>query len=115
MTITTPTATCTLDIGGMTCASCVGRVEKALAKLDGVSDAQVNLATEAASVSYAPERVQVEQLLDAVRRAGYTATPRQDDSKRHGPTSPASPGDDRDDRRDDRDDRDEESERQLSR
>ncbi|WP_176118532.1 heavy-metal-associated domain-containing protein, partial [Burkholderia stagnalis] len=39
-----------LDIGGMTCASCVGRVEKALANVPGVAHASVNLATERASV-----------------------------------------------------------------
>ena len=38
----------------MTCASCVSRVEKSLLKLDGVADARVNLATEVASVTYAP-------------------------------------------------------------
>ena len=41
----------------MTCASCVGRVEKALLKLDGVADARVNLATEVASITYDPDRV----------------------------------------------------------
>ena len=49
---TAETESCTLDIGGMTCASCVRRVEKVLAKLDGVELAEVNLATEAASVVY---------------------------------------------------------------
>jgi Cu+-exporting ATPase len=48
------TETCTLDIGGMTCASCVRRIEKSLLKLDGVTDARVNLATEVASITYAP-------------------------------------------------------------
>ena len=40
----------TLDIGGMTCASCVGRVEKALNKIPGVEAASVNLATEQAKI-----------------------------------------------------------------
>jgi Cu+-exporting ATPase len=40
----------TLDIGGMTCASCVGRVEKALYKIPGVEAASVNLATEQAKI-----------------------------------------------------------------
>ena len=60
-----------LDILGMTCASCVGRVEKALAKVDGVSDAQVNLATDVASVSYDLTQVDPEQLVAAVDAAGY--------------------------------------------
>ena len=65
-----------LDIVGMTCASCVGRVEKALAKVDGVSEAQVNLATEVASVSYDTDRVGLDQLTDAVAAAGYTGAVR---------------------------------------
>ena len=67
---------CTLDIGGMTCASCVGRIEKALLKLDGVADARVNLATEVASITYHPERIRLDALTAAVTKAGYTATPR---------------------------------------
>ena len=47
-----PHATMTLNIGGMTCASCVFHVESALAKVDGVSEATVNLATEKATVKY---------------------------------------------------------------
>jgi len=65
-----PSVACTLDIGGMTCASCVRRVEKVLTKLDGVSQAEVNLATEAASVVYDPTRVVPEQLTAAIASAG---------------------------------------------
>src|SRR3990167_8493383 len=43
-----------LSIGGMTCASCVGRVERALRKVPGVQDATVNLATESARIQFAP-------------------------------------------------------------
>ena len=68
------TASCQLDIGGMTCASCVRRIEKALVKLDGVTSAQVNLATEVASVTYEPGVVDVDALTRAVTSAGYTAT-----------------------------------------
>ena len=64
---------CTLDIGGMTCASCVRRVEKVLAKLDGVELAEVNLATEAASVVYDPTRVGPDQMAAAI--AHRRATP----------------------------------------
>ena len=45
---------CTVTIGGMTCASCVGRVQKALNRLDAVTEATVNLATETATVTYDP-------------------------------------------------------------
>ena len=44
-TATISSSICTLDIGGMTCASCVRHVEKALSRIDGVRSAEVNLAT----------------------------------------------------------------------
>ncbi|OWL95430.1 copper-translocating P-type ATPase [Deinococcus indicus] len=60
-----------LGIQGMTCASCAGRVERGLRKVDGVLDASVNLATERATVKYLPSSVSVGQLKAAVKRAGY--------------------------------------------
>ncbi len=60
----------TLAIEGMTCASCVGRVERALKSAPGVLDAQVNLATERAAISGA---VSSEALIAAVERVGYEA------------------------------------------
>jgi Cu+-exporting ATPase len=60
-----------LGIGGMTCASCVARVEKALRKVPGVQDASVNLATESARISYAPSDQIEARLRRAVRDAGY--------------------------------------------
>ncbi|MGA8006184.1 MAG: heavy metal translocating P-type ATPase, partial [Burkholderiales bacterium] len=59
-----------LPIAGMTCASCVTRVEKALNAVPGVRGASVNLATEAASIKVAPS-VTMEALAKAVERAGY--------------------------------------------
>ncbi|MWN32737.1 MULTISPECIES: heavy metal translocating P-type ATPase [unclassified Gilliamella] len=56
----------------MSCASCVGRVEKALKKVDGVVDVSVNLATEKATVD-ADEHVTLESLMSAVDNAGYHA------------------------------------------
>ena len=64
----------TLRIEGMTCASCVGRVEKALRKRPGVLSATVNLATETASVATLGLADGVAPLLAAVSRAGYRAT-----------------------------------------
>ncbi|HDG9761044.1 heavy metal translocating P-type ATPase [Acinetobacter nosocomialis] len=61
-----------LSIEGMTCASCVARVEKALKKVDGVQEATVNLATEQAWVQ-ADNSVNVEDLIRAVKKAGYDA------------------------------------------
>ena len=55
----------------MTCAACVGRVERALNKTDGVLDASVNLATERASVRYLPASVSPTELKSAVVNAGY--------------------------------------------
>ncbi|RQR61210.1 Cu(2+)-exporting ATPase [Burkholderia sp. Bp9126] len=63
-----------LDIDGMTCASCAGRVEKALAKVPGVTRASVNLATERATVE-TEGGVPASRLADAVKQAGYGATP----------------------------------------
>jgi Cu+-exporting ATPase len=62
-----------LAIEGMHCASCVARVEGALAKVSGVREARVNLATERASVVVDPSRVDESALADAVARAGYAA------------------------------------------
>ncbi|MWB99768.1 heavy metal translocating P-type ATPase, partial [Agromyces seonyuensis] len=67
-----------LEIGGMTCASCVARVEQRLGRLDGVA-AEVNLATERARV-VAPAATSVEELVAAVRAAGYDAAPVSDRS-----------------------------------
>ncbi|CAM3640167.1 heavy metal translocating P-type ATPase [Roseateles saccharophilus] len=67
-----------LQVGGMTCASCVGRVEKALLKLPGVSSASVNLATERATVQ-ALSTVPVAALKAAIVKAGYTASELQDE------------------------------------
>jgi Cu+-exporting ATPase len=66
-------AAATLDLGvsGMTCASCVTRVERALRKVPGVQDASVNLATESARVVYQPSGQMEAQLRRAVRSAGY--------------------------------------------
>jgi len=60
-----------LPIEGMTCASCVRRVEKALARVDGVADASVNLATERARVTLDPSIATPAHLSAAVERAGY--------------------------------------------
>jgi len=62
-----------LPIVGMTCSSCAGRVEKSLNRLDGV-EASVNYATERASVSFDPERVEPGQLVGAVESVGYSAS-----------------------------------------
>ena len=65
----------TLPVEGMTCASCVRRIEKALAKVDGVDTASVNLATERARVVFDPAKAGLEQFRAAVERAGYKLGP----------------------------------------
>jgi Cu+-exporting ATPase len=67
-----PGETVSLSISGMTCASCVGRVEKALKKVPGVADATVNLATEKAQVK-GTAGLTPEALISAVKKAGYEA------------------------------------------
>jgi len=63
-----------LPIQGMTCASCVARVERALNALPGVQ-AEVNLATERADVHFDSAQLSAQELVDAVRRAGYEVAP----------------------------------------
>jgi len=69
-----------LAISGMTCASCVARVERKLGKVEGVRSAAVNLATERATVAYDPSRVKVARLIGAVEAAGYGATSAVEDA-----------------------------------
>jgi P-type Cu+ transporter len=69
-----PTRRSELQVEGMTCASCVARVEKALLKVPGVSSASVNLATEKASVE-ALGNVSFATLAAAIDKAGYAARP----------------------------------------
>ncbi len=64
-----------IGIGGMTCSSCVSRVEKVLKKVPGVETASVNLATESARIVYAPGEQMEALLRRAVRDAGYEPRP----------------------------------------
>jgi Cu+-exporting ATPase len=66
--------TATLAIEGMSCASCVGRVDRRLAALPGVLDVSVNLAAETATVTWAEGALTVEDLTRASTEAGYPAT-----------------------------------------
>lgn len=75
-----------IQIGGMSCASCVGRVERAILGLSGVVEASVNLATETASVRYLPASLSLERIRQAIHAAGYTTDVGQDAA------APAMPG-----------------------
>lgn len=68
-----PTRTLELQIGGMTCASCAGRVERALGKVPGVEQISVNLASERAHLEVL-QAVDDASLIAAVEHAGYSAT-----------------------------------------
>lgn len=63
----------TLNIKGMTCAVCAKTVEKACKKLEGVVDANVNLATERLNISFDPSRVSISNIKKAIEKAGYKA------------------------------------------
>lgn len=63
-----------LNVASMSCASCVGQVDKALAAVPGVLDVNVNLASETATVKYLEGSVAVADLLKAAGDAGYPAT-----------------------------------------
>jgi len=82
-----PRQTVELSIDGMTCASCVGRVERALNKVPSVSSVSVNLANERAHIELLGQ-VDAQTLLDAVSKAGYSASvwqaerPQSDDQQK---------------------------------
>jgi Cu+-exporting ATPase len=63
----------TVPVGGMSCAACAQRVEKAIKRLPGVTEASVNLATEKASVVYEPQKLRVSEIKAAIEKAGYKA------------------------------------------
>jgi Cu+-exporting ATPase len=65
------TRTVTLPITGMTCANCVATIERGLKKLDGVRVANVNLASERASVEFDPARLGAPALVERIRKSGY--------------------------------------------
>ncbi|MCB2299371.1 heavy metal translocating P-type ATPase [Clostridium tagluense] len=63
----------TMKIEGMTCASCAKAVERATRKLDGVTEANVNYATEKLSINYEPSKIKVIDIKKAIEKAGYKA------------------------------------------
>src|SRR6478735_9307816 len=72
-TLDHPTERIDLPIGGMSCASCAARIEKAIAAVPGVDDCNVNFATETATVHYDGDRVGPDAMRAAVADLGYTA------------------------------------------
>ena len=76
----------TLAIDGMTCTACVSHVESALRSLGGVTEANVNLATERSSVRYVPGLTSISEMRDAVTEAGYKAQRVEDGPYDYGST-----------------------------
>ena len=75
-TATVPaTSELALPVEGMTCASCVNRIERFLKRTPGVEDAVVNLATEVATIRYQPDQVGRSELVGAIEAAGYDVRP----------------------------------------
>lgn len=77
-----PPSSVTLDITGMTCAACAGRIERGLRGLPGVSAAAVNFALETAALEYDPGAAGVDAFVRAVEDLGYKARPRADADRR---------------------------------
>jgi Cu+-exporting ATPase len=75
MSSDTQTVQLALPVEGMTCASCVNRIERFLKRTPGVEDAVVNLATEVATIRYLPDRVGRAELVGAIEDAGYDVRP----------------------------------------
>ncbi|WLD94797.1 heavy metal translocating P-type ATPase [Alkalihalobacillus sp. AL-G] len=73
-----PTEKVELDIHGMTCAACSARIEKVVGNMEGISNASVNLTTEAGVIEYNPGLVSVQQILDRISKLGYSAEPLQE-------------------------------------
>lgn len=78
-----------LDVGGMTCAACVARVEKALSKLDGVTSATANFAVENVTIEYDPDKVGLGEIAQTITDTGYEPRTRIMDLKVLGMTCAA--------------------------
>ncbi|GAA6762714.1 heavy metal translocating P-type ATPase [Thermus hydrothermalis] len=75
-----------IPVKGMTCASCVARVERAIRKLPGILSVSVNLATEKAFVEYLPDTVSLSRIRQAIREAGYEPLAVEEEGKEEGAT-----------------------------
>lgn len=71
----------TLQITGMTCAACSNRIEKVLNKMDGISNANVNLALEYATVEFNPQDVSVQDIIARIEKLGYGAQLKEENNE----------------------------------
>src|SRR4029078_1123562 len=83
------TAQLALPVEGMTCPSCVNRIERFLKRTPGVEDAVVNLATEVATIRYLPEQVGRTELVGAIEAAAYAVRPAAVDQSAAGTSAAA--------------------------
>ena len=67
-----------LNVSGMTCAACSARIEKVLNKMDGIKQANVNLAIEQASIEYNPAKINVQEIIEKIEKIGYGAEVKED-------------------------------------
>ena len=74
-TTTEPITTLVLPVEGMTCASCVNRIERFLGRAEGVETASVNLASEQATVRFDPSRIDRSGIVETIKAAGYDVRP----------------------------------------
>ena len=85
MTTATTTESIRIPVEGMTCQSCVGRITRAVRRVDGVKAVKVRLGDETATVRYEPARVPVFAILAAIAAAGYDARPERIEHVTHEP------------------------------
>ncbi|MFD1020212.1 heavy metal translocating P-type ATPase [Thalassobacillus hwangdonensis] len=71
-----------LDIRGMTCSACSGRIEKGLNRTPGVYSANINLTTESGTITYIPGLVSLEEIMEKVKKLGYEAVVKQESKER---------------------------------
>lgn len=69
-------STVELSVEGMNCPSCANRIQKVLEKKDGVEKAEIHLATARGEVEYDPDQITIDEIIDAIKKTGYEATPR---------------------------------------
>src|SRR5512133_1599939 len=72
-TLPASSESCTIPVTGMTCAACSSRVQRMLERAEGVTSANVNLMTSAATVAYDPSVTSPERLVETIRGTGYGA------------------------------------------
>ncbi len=81
MAVETETGSVRLAVRGMKCAGCAAAIERVIGRVDGVTGAAVNFGNESAEVSFEAGRITVDDLIAAVRDAGYDAAPAGDDDE----------------------------------